>query len=157
MADLFPPPPPANVFNVQMVQPAPNPVTELWKEVKSKPQNKKTLFEFMKDMKDYLVAKNLLRMVQLDLDPAEPVERAVIVPNFNWELLPASDQDGDRLARHIILSNLDLDIKLTVENLQHASQVWRALEEVFVLLYVCVLWRNVEVIAFLIVPWWGKG
>jgi hypothetical protein len=49
---------------------------------------------------------------------------------MDWTMLTPEDATGDRLTRHLLLTNVDHDVRLTVENLTHASLVWRTLNEV---------------------------
>jgi len=107
------------------------PLTELWKQVTPKPQAGRTLYEFVKDFKDFMIARDMMRYVLLDVDPAFwHLENSLPWPVMHWHLLSDEDATGDRLIRHLLLTNVDHDVRLTVEHLPHAAEVWRSLNEV---------------------------
>lgn len=128
-------------------------MNELWKQVTPKKQENRTLFEFIKDFKEFLIARRLVRYVLLDVDPAFwDLDHPLPWPIMNWHLLDETDATGDGLVRHLLLDNVDRDVRLTVEHLEHASEIWRALLEV-TCCYLCVLCME-RVCAF---KYWSCG
>jgi len=114
-----------------MAQPAGIIINELWKQVTVNPQAGRTLYEFVKDFKDFMIARNMTHLVLLDVDQAMwHLHNPPPWPIMYWDRLTPEHKTGDQLVRHLLLSNVDRDVRLTVEHLQHASEVWRSLQEV---------------------------
>jgi len=82
-------------------------------------------------MHEYFVARNLIRILNLDTDPLtinNPVPQ--VAPGFDWAAQSPQDLDGDRLCRFFLLQNMAPHLVPSLELLPHASQIWRALKEV---------------------------
>jgi len=110
--------------------------------------NQYSLGEWLRKMREFFVTRNLMRILQLDLDPLT-INDAVpqVVPGFNWAALPPPDLDGDRMCRYFLLQNVASHLMPSLEPLPHAAQIWRALTEVSKTLSVlleCVVWMRVN-------------
>ena len=142
----FPPPhphPPPPPFHMPMA----NPFGDLLKEVKPIPMSQCSLGEWLRKMREFFNTRNLMRILQLDLDPLT-INDAVpqVVAGFNWAALPPQDLEGDRMCRYFLLQNVASHLVPSLEPLLHAAQIWRALTEVsetLIVLLKCVVWMRV--------------
>ena len=119
--------------NVVIQQAAPfNPVNEALKAIHpEKFTPEMTLFSWLKKITQFFHTKGLFRFCQLDLDVNALAQgQEVIIGAMDWGALSQEDQSGDKVVRHLLLTNLPDDISGTLLHLQHGSEVYRALQQV---------------------------
>lgn len=104
---------------------AANPYNEILKTIVVTEQGDATLPVWLESTTETLKVRNLTRIINLDLDV-----NAQVVPGFDWNALNQVDREGDMLVRYILLKNVNPDISMVLEHLEHASEIYRALKEV---------------------------
>lgn len=124
---VAPPPPPVVVHLPPLPPPAPGSaaVNNALKSITLEKQDTTSLAVWLESSTRRLHVLGLDRFIHLDLNADAEVD-----PDFDYGALNETDQQGDRLVRFLLLDNVSSAISITVEHLQHAPQVYRALKEV---------------------------